>query len=50
MKKNIYIFKKCLHWYIYKVAQNFFLLNKYNHKYIHQNGSRKIFVLERCTQ
>ena len=29
------------------MAQNFFLLNKYNHKYIHQNGGRKIFV--RCS-
>ena len=29
------------------MAQNSFLLNKYNHKYIHQNGGRKIFV--RCS-
>jgi len=42
--RKYYISKKCLHRNIYKVAQNVFLLNKYNHKYIHQNGGRKIFV------
>ena len=35
--QKIFPFKKCLHCNIYKVCQNFFLLNKYNHKYIPWN-------------